>query len=145
MKKICIIHGPNLNFTGIRETSVYGSQTLDDINEMIRNSVDQSVVDVSFFQSNIEGEIINQLQALHHQQVDGIVINPGAFTHYSYAIRDALASISIPSVEVHMSNIYKRESFRHTSVTAPSCLGQISGFGAYGYVLGVLAVLHGSA
>jgi 3-dehydroquinate dehydratase-2 len=135
MKKIRIIHGPNLNFTGIREKSVYGAGTLSDINLEIITKANELNLSAECFQSNHEGEIIDYLQQCYHDGVDGIIINPGAFTHYSYAIRDAIASVSIPTVEVHLSNIHKREEFRHKSVTAPVCVGQIAGFGAIGYDL----------
>lgn len=126
MKNIAIINGPNLNFLGIREKDIYGSKTLDDIEKMIIEKVKH--FNISFFSSNIEGEIINYLQDCFFNKIDGIIINAGAFTHYSYAIRDAIKSINIPTIEVHMSNVYKREDFRHKSVLAPVCIGQISGF-----------------
>lgn len=139
--KICVVNGPNINFTGIRERGVYGNETWADIEELISESAAiLGGLDVSFFQSNHEGEIIDHLQDCYYEGVDGIVINPGAFTHYSYAIRDAISSINIPVVEVHMSNIHAREDFRHTSVTAPVCIGQIVGLGSYGYCLGLMAV-----
>lgn len=143
MKKIGVIHGPNLNFTGIREPGVYGTKNLEKINEEIQKKAHQLEMEVSFFQSNWEGGIIDQLQKYYFDQLDGIVINPGAFTHYSYALRDAIASIHIPTIEVHMSNIHAREEFRHTSVTAPVCLGQICGLGSNGYLLALEALkLH---
>ena len=140
MKNLAVIHGVNLNFTGIREPSVYGSQTLDDINGIIRKHAEALGCGVTIFQSNIEGEIVNFLQQCYFDKVDGIVINPGAFTHYSFAIRDAIAGVSIPSVEVHISNIHKREEFRHTSVIAPVCAGQICGLGVDGYLLAMNAL-----
>lgn len=139
--KIAVIHGPNLNFTGIREPGIYGRRTLEDINNTIAAFAAEKGISVSFFQSNIEGELINHLQQCYFDQVDGIIINPGAFTHYSYALRDAISSVSIPTVEVHLSNIHQRESFRHTSVTAPVCLGQLCGFGEVGYRLALEALL----
>ena len=135
--KISIINGPNINFTGIRERGVYGSETWDDIKE---NAAVLGGIEVTFFQSNHEGEIIDYLQDCYYEGIDGIVFNPGALTHYSYALRDAISSINIPVAEVHMSNVYKREEFRHHSVTAPVCVGQISGFGSYGYCLGLMAI-----
>lgn len=138
--KIAVINGPNINFTGIREKGIYGSLTLEDINNKIAEFGKANDIEIVFFQSNHQGGIIDFLQDCYHNKVDGIVINPGAYTHYSYAIRDAIASVSIPTVEVHMSNIHKREEFRHTSVTVPVCIGQICGLGDYGYILGVLAV-----
>ena len=139
MKKICVIHGPNINFTGIREKGVYGTLTFDEINEKIRERAQKINIEVEIFQSNHEGAIIDKIQECHSNQ-DGIVINPGAYTHYSYAIRDALASLEIPIVEIHMSNIHKREEFRHTSVTVPVCTGQICGLGWKGYLLALDAV-----
>ncbi len=138
--KIAVINGPNINFTGIREKGVYGSKSLEDINKNIVEYGEKNGIEISCFQSNHEGEIIDFLQKCYYDGINGIVINPGAFTHYSYAIRDAIASVSIPTVEVHMSNIHKREEFRHTSVTVPVCIGQICGLGDFGYILGVQAV-----
>ena len=137
--KIAVINGPNINFTGIREKGVYGSRTFDDIQADIKAYCAQKGIEVQLFQSNHEGAIIDFLQSCY-KNTDGIVINPGAYTHYSYAIRDAISSVSIPTVEVHMSNIHKREEFRHTSVTVPVCIGQICGFGDFGYILGIQAV-----
>lgn len=142
VKKICVIHGPNLNFTGIREKGVYGNNTIEDINALIIEDGKKYDFEIEIFQSNYEGGIIDKLQECWHNKVDGIVINPGAFTHYSYALRDAIASVSIPTVEVHLSNIHKREEFRHTSVTAPVCIGQLCGFGANGYLLGLQALSY---
>jgi len=135
MKKIRVIHGPNLNFTGIREQGVYGTGTLSDLDNCIRQRGELLGLDVSFYQSNLEGELINALQACYYEEVNGVIINPGAYTHYSYALRDAIASISIPTIEVHLSNIHKREPFRHQSVTAPACIGQICGLGPDSYLL----------
>lgn len=140
MKKVCIIHGPNLNFTGIREKSVYGTKSLDDFNKMILEKCDELGFEAETFQSNYEGAIIDKLQECYFKGVDGIVINPGAFTHYSYAIRDAIASTGLPVVEVHLSNIHARDEFRKTSVTAPVCIGQICGFGVNSYILGLEAL-----
>ena len=138
--KFNIIHGPNLNFIGIREPEIYGHQTLEAINNEITAYAKENGHTVNFFQSNHEGAIIDAIQATHFAGSDGIVINPGAFTHYSYAIHDALKGVSVPSVEVHLSAVHKREEFRKISVTAPACIGQISGFGADGYILGILAL-----
>ena len=140
MKNICIINGPNLNFLGTREPSVYGFETLLDINEKISLNALKLNIEVDFFQSNFEGAIIDKLQQCFLDKVDGIIINPGAFTHYSYAIRDALASIDIKTIEVHLSNIHKREEFRQKSVLAPVCVGQISGFGSQSYLLALQAL-----
>lgn len=138
--KFYVIHGPNLNFLGIREPEVYGGDSLEAINTEIKNFAKENKVGVYFFQSNHEGEIIDTIQKAHRENVDGIIINPGAFTHYSYAIHDALKGITPPAIEVHLSNIHAREDFRKNSVTAPACKGQISGFGADGYILGLIAL-----
>ena len=129
--KILIINGPNLNLLGKRDASIYGSETLSDINDFIKKHFDKDGFD--FFQSNHEGDIIDKV----HQASDnysGIVINPGAYAHYSYAIRDAIEACSIPVFEVHLSNIYDREEFRRVSVTAPACTGIITGEGKLGYI-----------
>lgn len=128
--KLLFINGVNLNMTGVRERGVYGSQTLDEINEEI--AAHFKGAECEFFQSNIEGEICTKL---HTAACDGIILNAGAFTHYSYAIRDAIASISIPVVEVHMSNVFRREEFRHKSVISEVCAGTIAGFGKISYIL----------
>lgn len=138
MPEFAIIHGPNLNLLGRREPTIYGSLTLEEINTRIQASVDG--VTFRFFQSNHEGELIDFIHAAW-SWADGIVINPGAFTHYSLAIRDAIAAVDTPAVEVHLSNVHARESFRQHSVIAPVCLGQIAGFGWRSYVLGVHALL----
>lgn len=140
MKKICIIHGPNINFTGIREQSVYGVQDIETLNQLLEEECAKLGFTVTIFQSNGEGAIVDKLQQCYHDGIHGIVINPGAYTHYSFAIRDAIASIGIPTVEVHLSNVYQRDSFRQTSVTAPACIGQICGFGFQSYVLGLSAL-----
>lgn len=137
MKKVLIIHGPNLNFLGIREKGIYGEMSFEDLNEFLRKKGKDMGFDIEIFQSNSEGTLIDCLQEAYFNKIDGIIINPGAYTHYSYALRDAIASISIPTVEVHLSNIHTREEFRHKSVTAPACIGQIAGFGIYSYVLGM--------
>jgi 3-dehydroquinate dehydratase-2 len=139
--KILVINGPNINFLGIREKGIYGENNYDSLVSMIENKAQNLGVDVEVFQSNHEGEIIDKIQEAFYEKVDGIVINPGAYTHYSYAIRDALASVEqIPKIEVHISNIHKREEFRHTSVTAPACVGQIVGLGLNGYLLALEAI-----
>ncbi len=139
MKRILIINGVNLNMLGKREPDIYGKETLDDINKYILNEFSEKDVKIDFFQSNIEGEIVNKIHTSMNSY-DGVVINPGAFTHYSIAIRDAISSVNIPFIEVHISNVYKREEFRHTSVIAPVCKGQIAGMGKLGYVLAVMAL-----
>jgi 3-dehydroquinate dehydratase-2 len=131
-----IINGPNLNMLGIREPGVYGSGTYDDLCKYILEAAEALKVQVDLYQSNIEGEIINCIQGALGIY-DGIIINPGAYTHYSYAILDALNAVKLPAVEVHISNIYKREDFRHNSVTAGACIGQISGLGFFGYSAGL--------
>ncbi len=131
--KLLFINGVNLNMTGTRETSVYGSQTLDDINAEIAAYFTYD--ECEFYQSNIEGEICNALHGAADDGFEGVVLNAGAFTHYSYAIRDAIAAIDIPVVEVHMSNVHAREEFRHKSVISVVCKGVICGFGKYSYIL----------
>lgn len=138
--KILVINGPNINMLGKREPHIYGSQTLDDLIDFVNNKF-KDKFEIDFFQSNHEGYIIDKLHEAN-DKFDGIVINPGAFTHYSYAIADAIKSIDVKVVEVHISNIHKREEFRHKSVTANGCIGQISGFGFYSYILGVNAILN---
>ena len=129
-----IINGPNLNLLGKRDTSIYGSDTLSDINTFIKSNFDNDGFD--FFQSNHEGDIIDKIHQAG-ETYEGIVINPGAYAHYSYAIRDAIKAVPIPVVEVHLSNIYEREEFRRTSVTAPACAGIITGEGKIGYIKAV--------
>ena len=134
MKKITVINGPNLNFLCIREKEVYGSENYESFCVYIENYCSEKNIEVEIFQSNSEGQIIDFLQKAYYEKVDGIVINPGAYTHYSYAIFDALKSVSIPTVEVHLSDIYNREDFRKVSVTAPACVKQIYGKGKDGYI-----------
>lgn len=133
-KKVIIIHGPNLNMLGTRKPHVYGTESLAEVNDDILKTAHHLDIEVDIYQSNIEGEIINQIHKAHNNY-NAIIINPGAFTHYSYAIRDAIEAISIPVIEVHISNIYRRENFRSHSVIAPVCSGQISGMGKDGYIL----------
>jgi len=133
-KRIIVIHGPNLNKLGKREPEIYGKETLDGINDKLIALGKKNGVDVQCFQSNHEGEIIDKIQAMG-QNFSGLIINPAAFTHTSIAIRDALSMIDIPIIEVHISNIYKREPFRHTSMISGVVLGQIAGLGVQGYMM----------
>lgn len=140
MKKIMVINGPNLNFLGQREPSVYGAETYEDLVKYLVAQGEKIQCQVGVVQSNHEGEIIDFIQQAHMGKLDGIVINPGAYTHYSYAIRDAIASVDMPVIEVHLSNVHNREDFRKESVTAPVCKGQICGLGFHGYVLAMEAL-----
>lgn len=133
--KILIIHGPNLNLLGKRDKSIYGSFTLEEINNRIKLKSKELNMEVELFQSNSEGDIIDKLHNALYGGYDGIIINPGGYTHYSISIRDAIEVLSIPVIEVHLSNIFKREDFRKKSVIAPVCEGQISGFGLHSYLL----------
>ncbi len=134
MKKVLVIHGPNLNLLGERETSVYGNESFEDINRQIAAKAAELGLDCETYQSNHEGSIIDKLQMIR-KTFDGVVINAGALTHYSIALRDAISAIKIPCVEVHCSNIYDREDFRSKSVIAAVCAGQICGFGKHSYML----------
>jgi len=133
MKKILVINGPNINMLGMREPAVYGKITLADIEKNVSSLAKKLKVEVEFFQSNHEGEIVDKIQN-NAKRIFGIIINPAAFTHTSIAIRDALTSISVPAIEVHISNIHAREEFRHTSYTAAVVMGQITGLGIDGYL-----------
>jgi 3-dehydroquinate dehydratase-2 len=141
MKKILVIHGPNLNLLGNREKSVYGAATMADINARLEKLAQDKGVALTFLQSNHEGDIVDAIGRSRDEGIDAILINPAAYTHTSIAIRDAIAAVTIPAVEVHLSNIYKREDFRHHSMIAPVCQGQVSGFGAQSYELGLLAAI----
>ncbi|MDI6731469.1 MAG: type II 3-dehydroquinate dehydratase [Candidatus Margulisbacteria bacterium] len=138
--KILVIHGPNLNLLGEREKSVYGSASLQEINKKIKALAKELKVEVEILQSNIEGEIVNAIQSAKGK-FSAMVINPAGYTHYSVAIRDAIAAVRIPAVEVHLSNIYSREEIRHKSVIAPVAAGQIAGFGVNSYLLGLQAAV----
>ncbi|MFQ6617552.1 MAG: type II 3-dehydroquinate dehydratase [Fidelibacterota bacterium] len=143
VRKILVINGPNLNLLGEREPGVYGRLTLMEINNIIRKFAENKGIAVKFFQSNHEGKIIDFIHK-NRKMVDGIVINPGAFTHYSYAIRDALSAVRLPAVEVHLSKIEEREDFRRHSVIAPVCMGVISGLGYKSYLKGIEILIENS-
>ena len=140
--KILVMNGPNINFLGIREKGIYGEQNYEALVSMIQKKAEELGADVEVFQSNHEGAIIDKIQEAYYNDVDGIVINPGAFTHYSYAVRDALASVAaVHKIEVHISNVHTREEVRHTSVTVPVCNGQVVGLGLKGYLYAMEAVV----
>jgi len=139
MKKILVLHGVNLNMFGKRDPAQYGTLTLDEINQKIQNLAKELGCTVEIFQTNHEGEICAKVHQAHLEKVDAVVINAGAWTHYSYALRDALAILKVPIIEVHMANIHAREPFRHLSVIAPLAKGQIAGFGVHSYLLGLRA------
>lgn len=138
--KILVINGVNMNMLGFRETEKYGTMTLKDLEKDLYAFSFELGIDLETYQSNIEGEIVEKIHSAK-DGIDGIIINAGAYTHTSIAIRDAISAVNIPTVEVHMTNIYKREEFRHHSYPAPVCIGQISGFGANSYKLGLKAVI----
>jgi len=138
---VLILHGPNLNLLGTREPEMYGKTTLEEIDAMLHKYADEHEIELRIMQSNHEGELIDAIHAARGW-ADGIVINPGGYTHTSVALRDAIAGVGIPTVEVHLSNIYSREEFRRRSLIAPVCVGQISGFGQRSYILGLDALVH---
>ena len=137
--RVAVIHGPNLNLLGRREPEVYGRETLEEIDRRLKDRAAEWGVELTITQSNHEGGVVEAIQACR-EAADAIIINPAALTHYSLAVRDALAAVGLPAVEVHLSNIHAREPFRRLSVTAPVCRGQISGFGSLGYLLALEAV-----
>ena len=139
--KIAVIQGPNLNMLGIREQHIYGSMSLEQIHDQLKSAAAQNGIELEFFQSNLEGEIVDRIQECLGT-VDGIMINPAAYSHTSIAIKDALSAVSMPVVEVHISNIYKREEFRQKSITAGASTGVISGFGPFGYHMGLIALMQ---
>ena len=142
MKKILILNGPNINLTGLRETSVYGAQTYDDLIALCQQEAEKLGVELRCIQSNHEGALIDALHQAYFDGFDGAVFNPGGYTHTSVALHDAIASVPMPIIECHMSNVHAREEFRHVSMTASACRGQIVGFGFYGYLMGMRALLE---
>ncbi len=141
LPRILVLHGPNLNLLGLREPDIYGARSLTDINELIRSAAKDAGADVEIRQSNSEGELVTWIQDAK-DQFDALILNAAAYTHTSIAIRDAISAVRMPTVDVHLSNIHAREPFRHHSRVAEVAVGQISGFGAHGYVLGIEAAVH---
>ena len=142
MPKILVMHGPNLNLLGQREVNVYGTVTIDEINQELKKIAKENKTDLEIIQSNHEGEIVDVIGNAKENKVNAILINPAAYTHTSVAIRDAISACGVPAVEVHLSNIYSREEFRHTSLIAPVAEGQVSGFGKTSYMLGLQAAIE---
>ena len=141
MSLVYVLNGPNLNLLGTREPEIYGYTTLDDINTMIAARAAEAGIETAFYQSNHEGDLIDAIQQANHK-FDFIIFNAAAFTHYSIAIRDAIAAIDVPVIEVHLSNIHQREEFRHTSVLAPVAMGQICGLGVESYLAALEAIIY---
>lgn len=138
--RVLVVHGPNLDLLGRRQPHIYGELTLDEINKMLEGLAKREGIEIRCVQSNHEGEIVD-LIGKSHDEYNAIIINPGAYTHTSLAIRDAVTASGLPTIEVHLSNIYAREEFRHRSMIAPVCVGQISGFGPNSYILALMAVV----
>lgn len=138
--KILVVNGPNLNLLGLREPEIYGSESLADINNAISKKAAEYKAECEFFQSNCEGELVSAIHRLLTEDFDGCILNAGAYTHYSFALRDAISAVNKPVVEIHMSNVHKREEFRHTSVISAVCKGVIAGFGSKSYLLAVDAL-----
>lgn len=138
--KVLVIHGPNMNVLDKGDKSIYGNYTIDIVNDQLRKKAKELDISIEVFQSNSEGEIIDKLQMAIDSDIDGVIINPGGYTHYSVSIRDAIELLDIPVIEVHLSNIYSREDFRRKSVIAPVCNGQITGLGIYSYLLALEAI-----
>ena len=141
-KTYLLLNGPNINLTGLRETGVYGSQTYQDLVKLVQDEAEKLGVQIRAVQSNSEGGLIDAIQKAYFDGLSGIIFNPGGYTHTSVALHDAVASVPIPTIEVHMSNVHARESFRHVSMTASACRGQIVGFGFYGYVMALRALIE---
>jgi 3-dehydroquinate dehydratase-2 len=141
MKHYAVVHGPNLNMLGKREVGIYGGRTMESINADVEAEARRLGVSVEFYQSNGEGELVSFIQGCRGRAA-GILLNAGAYTHYSVAIRDAIGAAAVPVVECHISNIFKREAFRHVSMIAPVCIGQVCGFGPYSYILGLRALIE---
>jgi 3-dehydroquinate dehydratase-2 len=139
--KILLLNGPNLNFLGKREPAIYGTTTLEQIVESVKGKAEKMQIALDAYQSNVEGELVNAILAAHNKY-DGLIINAAAFTHTSVALRDALQAVELPAIEVHLSNIFAREDFRHTSFITPVCIGQITGFGEDSYLLALEAMKH---
>jgi len=139
--KIAVIQGPNLNMLGVRDQQVYGPMRLEQIHAQMKDFAEQNGIEIEFYQSNLEGEIVDRIQECYGD-TDGIIINPAAYTHTSIAIRDAIAAVNLPTIEVHISNIYRREEFRQKSMTAPACTSSIIGFGPFGYHLAMVGMMQ---